>query len=408
MLIPEFDYESLFSQRIQNVPRSFLRDILSITNSPDIISFAGGLPNKKYFPVQELKDCASKVLTSNATAALQYYSSEGLYKLRCQIADIYSKRGMVISPEQILITTGSQQALDILGKVLINNGDKVVIEEPAYLGAIQAFSMFRADFKPVVLELDGLNIDKLENQLKQGARLVYAVPNFQNPTGISYSVQKRKSIAALLQKYGALLIEDDPYGMISFNGLSQPNIYTYAPEHTILLGTFSKTMAPGLRVGWIVAPPKLMERIVIAKQAADLHTDIFVQHIISCFLENYDLTKHINSIITAYGEQAKVMVKTIENLFPKSTQVTNPEGGMFTWVTLPKGMSAMELFKVALQRKVAFVPGVPFFINKKDSNTLRLNFSCSEPEMIIEGLNRLSVALSEQMANPNREGVLCK
>lgn len=380
----------LFSERIIQVPRSFIRDILKVTESPDIISFAGGLPNKNFFPVDEIREAAISVLTDSATSVLQYAVSEGLLLLRERIAGLYESSGIRVSPEQILITTGSQQALDLIGKVLINKGDKVLIEEPAYLGAIQAFSLYRPDFVSIPLHNAGLDIELFRNKLYESVKLAYLVPNFQNPSGITYNKEIRCKIAELISETDTILIEDDPYGRIRFKGESQENIFTHVPENTILLGTFSKTIAPGLRIGWMVIPEKMFSKFVIAKQASDLHSDILAQHILNKCLSIIDLDKHMEKICIAYGKQAETMCREIDKHFPNEVRFTRPEGGMFTWLTLPDDFSSMKLFKEAIKENVAFVPGVPFYLRKSDCNTLRLNFSCSGPEEIKEGISRLA------------------
>lgn len=388
-----------FSKRIQQVPRSFIRDILMVANAPEIISFAGGLPNKEYFPVEEIKYCADKVLTENGAEALQYSSTEGLPELREHIAERYKTQGLDVSPDNILITTGSQQALDLIGKVFINKGDEIIIEEPSYLGAIQAFSMYRPKFVPTALELDGIDTSLFKtNASKINAKMAYLVPTFQNPTGISYSLIKRKKVAELAIKNNLLLIEDDPYGLINFYNKAQENIYKFAPENTILLGTFSKSVAPGFRIGWIVAPNKsIYDKLVVAKQAADLHTDIFSQRIISAFLSDYDIDIHMQKIINAYRLQAETMIEAIQNCFPETVSYTTPQGGMFCWLKMPDHFSSMNLFQEALKENVAFVPGVPFYINKRDCATFRLNYSCSEPETIRTGIAKLAQSFNKQL-----------
>lgn len=383
-----------FSQRINEVPRSFIRDILKVAGADDIISFAGGLPNKKYFPVDELAKCTQQVFSENGQQALQYAPTEGLPALRQQITDHYHKRGIEVKPEQILITTGSQQALDLIGKVFINRNDRVIIEEPAYLGAIQAFAMYGPQFIPTSLMDDGIDTDKMQFNLnRKNPKLAYLVPNFQNPTGLSYSEDKRIAVASLAQKHNLLLIEDDPYGEIKFLDETNTSLFQLAPNHTILLGTFSKSIAPGFRIGWmIIRNEEMYAKIETAKQASDLHTDIFAQHLISKFLNDYGTANHLKSVINAYRLQSEEMVSSIRKYLPE-VSVTVPKGGMFCWCKLPVGYSSMKLFHAAIKNKVAFVPGVPFYIGKNDTNTFRLNFSCSEPAEIIEGISKLADAM---------------
>jgi 2-aminoadipate transaminase len=379
-----------YSNRINLVPRSFIRDILKVIERPDIISFAGGLPNKNFFPVNEIKEAAIKVLETSASSALQYSISEGLVELREKIAETYLKSGIRVSPEQILITSGSQQALDLIGKVFINKGDNIVLEEPAYLGAIQAFSMYQPKFLSVPLHKSGMDINILSDRLKRKVKLLYLVPNFQNPTGISYSKENRSQIADLVRGTQTLLIEDDPYGLIRFKGRSLESVYTFAPQNTILLGTFSKTIAPGLRIGWMVIPENMYSKFVIAKQASDLHSDVFAQHVLVKCLSILDLDKHLGKICSVYKEKAECMLGELGNNFPGNVNYTEPEGGMFIWVTLPEGCSSMELFNESIKENVAFVPGDPFYLGKTNCNTLRLNFSCSEIDEIKKGIVRLS------------------
>lgn len=385
------------SNRIKKVPRSFIRDILSVANSPDIISFAGGLPNQDYFPLEEIKKCSLSVIERDAGMALQYSTSDGLPELKVKISEMYDKQGIAVDPQHILITTGSQQALDLIGKVLINQGDHVVIEEPAYLGAIQAFSMYEPVFRPVYLSEEGLDPGLFETELKNGANLAYIVPEFQNPTGITYSGSIKEETGRLAYKYNCLIIEDNPYGMIRFKGKTPRSLYHYSPEQTILLGTFSKTVAPGLRTGWMVIPEYLYSKFLIAKQAADLHTNIFSQRVINEFLDNYNLDNHLRKIINTYSLQADTMNLALNEYFPDEVNFTKPEGGMFTWVSMPEYSSSMELFNEAIKEKVAFVPGVPFYIDRNDSNTFRLNFSCPNPVQIQEGIKRLSVIVKSQI-----------
>lgn len=398
MNMPTEISNQLFSERINQVPRSFIRDILKVATAPDIISFAGGLPNKKYFPVEEIKESTNAVLSANGQEALQYSNTEGLPELREHIVEHYKKQGLSVKSEQILITTGSQQALDLIGKIFINQGNTVLIEEPSYLGAIQAFSMYQPNFVPTELQSDGINTELFEtNILKNSPKLAYLIPNFQNPTGISYSEEKRKEVGKIAQKHQLLLVEDDPYGLINFTGDACSSLYKYAPDNTIMLGTFSKSIAPGFRIGWIVAPTnEIYEKLVIAKQASDLHTDIFSQRIISQFLTQFGVENHLEKIKKAYKQQSEAMLEALEKHFPASTKITKPKGGMFCWVQLPEGLSSMKLFHQAINEKVAFVPGVPFYIDRKDSNTLRLNFSCSEPAEIREGIRKLSICVRNQ------------
>jgi len=389
--------ENAFSDRITDVPKSFIREILKVTIDASIISFAGGLPNRQFFPVKGLQKAANDVFEEAGSEILQYANSEGYLGLRQFIADRYrQKEGLDIAVEDILITTGSQQGLDLLGKTFLNEGDDLIIEEPGYLGAIQAFSLYRPRFYPVPVREGGMDTTSLARVLRdRQPKLLYTVTNFQNPSGISYTDENRQSVAHLIRGRSCLIIQDDPYGDLRFSGSRKVSFKRLLPDNTVLLGSFSKTVAPALRLGWLVAPPPIMEKVVVAKQAADLHSDYLAQRILHRFLQDNDLDAHIATIIHQYGKQKEAMIGAIKEHFPPGVQCTNPEGGMFLWVTLPEGTSSMRLFEAAIAKKVAFVPGTPFYVDRKDTNTLRLNFSCSDEPTIVEGIRRLGDSIRQ-------------
>jgi 2-aminoadipate transaminase len=389
--------DTLFADRIHDVPRSFIREILKVAPDPSVISFAGGLPNRDFFPVRELREATEKVFATRGTGIFQYSNSEGLTELREYISKRYTtKFNLDVPAERILITSGSQQGLDLLGKTILNRGDRLVIEEPGYLGAIQAFSIYRPAFLPVPVSDNGMDLSRLREAVISGnPKLMYTVPNFQNPSGISYPGQNRKKIADILDGTKTLLIEDDPYGDLRFSGSPEPSFYNLLPDQTILLGSFSKVVVPGFRLGWIVAPQKAMEKLVIAKQATDLHTSHFTQWILYQYLIDHDIDDHIRAIVQAYGSQCRAMQESIKRYLPEEVSCTTPKGGMFLWARLPGNMSSLRLFEIASREKVIFVPGDPFYINRKDMNTLRLNFSCVDETTIDIGIQRLGAAIGE-------------
>jgi len=388
-----------FADRVAKAQRSFIREILKVTADPSVISFAGGLPNPASFPVPEIAAAAAKVLYESGPSALQYSTTEGYLPLRKWIADRYKRRmDMNVNPNDILITTGSQQALDLVAKVIVNAGDTVVMEKPGYLGAIQAFTIFRPSWRSVPLENDGPDLALLDKAL-EGAKLFYAVTSFQNPSGLSYSEEKRAAVAELLHRHGTFFLEDDPYGELRFKGRALPPVYKQRPEHSMLLGTFSKVAAPGFRLGWIVAKGEIMDRLVIAKQAADLHTGSLDQMIVHQFLADNDFEAHVARIRELYGNQCRTMQASIAKHFPKNVHVTQPEGGMFLWVTLPENLSATELLKRSVECKVAFVPGAAFFVDGTGENTLRLNYSNADAETIDEGIKRLAACMEACLAD---------
>ena len=387
--------EEIIAERMQGVPRSFIREILKVSLDPAIISFAGGLPNAAFFPVQEIQRATEKVFSKYGAQVLQYSKTEGDEQLRNLIAARYQeKRNLLISPDNIIITNGSQQGIDLLGKVLLNDGDKVLIEEPGYLGAIQSLSLFKVGFLPVRLGDDGLDIDALAGITRENkAKLLYTVPNFQNPSGVSYSESNKEQVAAIAKEHRFVIIEDDPYSELRFVGTRGKSFCHLLPEQSVLLGSFSKIVAPGFRLGWIAAPSWLHEKLLIAKQAADLHTSSFTQKILAEFLGDNDLDIHIAKITEAYGNQCRAMQTSLRCHFPKSIEITQPEGGMFLWGRLPEGMDSMELFQAAVEEKVVFVPGNPFYTGNGQTNTFRLSFSCVDPETIEEGVQRMAKAL---------------
>ncbi len=385
-----------FATRIRKAHKSFIREILKVTAQPEIISFAGGLPLPELFPVRAMERAAVEALSAHGPEALQYSTTEGYPPLREWIAQRYHQRyGHTVDPEQIIITTGSQQALDLAGKVFINPGDSVLVERPGYLGAIQSFSLYEPVFTGVDLLHDGPDLNVLARVLAEApVKLYYAVPTFQNPSGLSYSREKREAVAGLLRGRDTLLLEDNPYGELRFAGEdAPPMVFSGLEENGLLMGSFSKIVAPGLRVGWLVAPPALRDKLVLAKQAADLHTSSLTQRILHRYLQDNDLDEHLAAIKERYGLHCRLMLQAIERHFPPEVRCTRPEGGMFLWGTLPEGLDAMDLFTLALEEKVAFVPGRPFFVDGTGENTFRLNFSNADPQRIEEGIARLGRCL---------------
>jgi 2-aminoadipate transaminase len=367
--------KNLFADRMATTHKSFIREILKVTQDSKVISFAGGLPNPRLFPVKELADAYQEVLRQDGENVLQYSTTEGYLPLREYIAERYFiKRGLQVSPDEILITTGSQQGLDLIGKVFLNKGDRIVIERPGYLGAIGA--------------------DK--------TKLFHTVINFQNPSGVTYSRQKREKLAGIFKNHDTLLIEDNPYGELRFMGEDLPSMKSYLPDTTIVLGSFSKVVTPGLRLGWICATPDVMEKLIVAKQSSDLHSNYLSQRAVYQYLIDNDLDEHILNIRKVYKRQRDLMVTMIEKHFPQEIKCTRPEGGMFLWVTLPADLSALHLFKLATEENVAFVPGKAFYVDGGGSNTLRLNFSNSDEEKIEEGIKRLAKVLKRTLTE-NKE-----
>ncbi len=391
-------FESYFSQRIKNTPSSFIREILKVTQKPEIISFAGGLPNPISFPQEELKVSMNRIADKFGAKIYQYSTTMGLDSLRQFIVDRYKRIwGMDITIDNVIITTGSQQALDLIGKVFINDGDKVLVEKPSYLGLLQAFCLYRADFVQSKLNDDGLDIEDLKNNLKtHKPKLAYLIPNFQNPTGLTYTAENRKKVFEVIKDENLILIQDDPYGELRFEeGERIPYIGLNENEKNIYLGSFSKIVTPGMRLGYIIANKEIIKMIETAKQASDLHSNIFGQYLISDYLYNNDLDKHIEKIKKLYKSQAGAMVSAMEKYFPKSVKFTHPKGGMFTWVTIQEGKSVTDLFDKAIAKKVAFVPGHPFYVNPQNVNTLRLNYTNADEKTIEIGIERLAQALEE-------------
>jgi len=388
--------DQMFSSRIKTVQTSFIREILKAAEDPGVISFAGGLPDKLLFPLEALTEASSRQMAGNARDMLQYGQSEGEYALRSYISEYYrSRHQMNVPVENILITNGSQQGLDLLGKVLINQNDPIVIESPGYLGAIQALSLYQPEFLPVDIEDNGLDLDAFERSLSSDPKLLYCVPNFQNPTGHSYSEANKKSIADLVKDRSMFIVEDDPYGEICFSGENAPSFFNWLPEQSILLGTFSKTISPGLRVGWIVAPTRIMRKLVIARQASDLHTSRLTQGLILEYLLNNDLQVHLDQLGRIYGERCQIMGDLLDQYLGDEIERSHPRGGMFMWVKFVDSIDTMALFTEASHRGVVFVPGQSFYTDSKTSNCMRLNFSCSNHDQIAIGIERLCRAYLE-------------
>jgi len=381
------------SRRAQQLTSSAIREILKVTERPEVISFAGGLPSPASFPVAAMEAAAARVFANDPTAALQYAATEGFLPLREFIAKRHN-----VEVDRILITTGSQQALDLIAKVLIDPGSPVLVETPSYLGALQAFSLFEPEFVSVPSDEKGLVPEALTPELTAGARFLYALPNFQNPTGRRLPLERRQALVAKAKELGVLLVEDDPYGELSYTGDHLPTLLSMNPDGVIYMGSFSKVLAPGLRLGYVVAPPALHFKLCQAKQAADLHTPTFTQRVAYETIKDGLLDTHIPTIRALYSKQCNVMLDALSRHMPAGVKWNKPEGGMFIWVELPEGLDSMAILEQAVARNVAYVPGAPFYASNPRLNTLRLAFVTVPAERIEQGVTILGDLLREAIA----------
>jgi 2-aminoadipate transaminase len=386
-----------FSARAQKLTSSAIREILKVTERPEVISFAGGLPSPDTFPIQELKAATDRVFAQAPTAALQYGPTEGFILLREWIAQRHSTPSMQIDPANVLVTTGSQQALDLLGKVLIDPGSRVLVETPTYLGALQAFSLSEPQFVSIPSDEHGPVPAAIDAELARDARFMYCLPNFQNPTGRRIPLERRRELMDVARSAGLLILEDDPYGALSYSGDALPSLLSIDGEHVVHMGSFSKVLAPGLRVGYLIAPAPLHRKLVQAKQAADLHTPSFTQRIVHETVKDGFLDRHIPVIRSLYRERCAAMLAALSEHFPVEVSWNRPEGGMFIWVKLPSGMNSITLLEKAIERNVAFVPGAPFFASNPEANTLRLSFVTVPPEKIGRGIEILGHLIADEL-----------
>lgn len=387
---------SLFASRMRDLRPSAIRELLKTTEAPEVISFAGGLPAPELFPIQAISEASQRILLREGQSALQYGVTEGVGTLREWIASHLKETvELEVGAHDVLITHGSQQGLDLIGKVLLDPGDTVIVETPAYLGALQSFQSYQATIAGVPSDDEGIRVEKLEDTVRRAktpVKFLYLIPNYQNPTGTSLSLARRKQVVALAQRLNLLVVEDDPYGRLRFSGPSSPALGSESGfQNWIYLGSTSKVLAPGLRIGWLVTPlPALFERLVTAKQACDLHTGTFTQRIVAELVQQPGwLDRHIAELITVYRRRRDAMQDALQRHLPKGTRWTKPEGGLFLWVTLPGALDTVELLRRASAHHVAFVPGAPFWIGEAPPTTLRLNFSNASEDRIETGIARL-------------------
>jgi 2-aminoadipate transaminase len=398
------DLTAFYSKNALSMKRSEIRELLKVSRVPGMISFAGGLPASETFPVKELEDISCEVLRQRGATALQYGTTEGEAPLREEISKWMMHEKSTVKPENILVTAGSQQGLDIVSKVFLDPKDIVVLELPSYIGGLQAFAAYRAKMIGVPQDEDGMRMDVLEKLLarlakrKKKPKFIYVVPDFQNPSGVTLPLDRRKKLLELAYQYEIPILEDSPYRDLRFKGDSVPAIYSLDTEKQVIaLGTFSKILCPGLRLAWIMAPSEWMDRMVVAKQSMDLCCPTYNQLMVAEFMKRGLMQRQVENIRRLYGKKVEVMLAALKKYMPKGVRWTRPEGGLFLWVKLPKKMSANDLLPKAIENKVAYVVGSAFHCNGKGQNTMRLNFSYPTEQQIDEGIQRLAKMIRENM-----------
>jgi 2-aminoadipate transaminase len=415
------NWNKCFAERTQYMRRSTVRELLKVLDQPGMISFAGGIPAPELFPIEETAQATARVLERRGRDALQYGATEGLAPLRDWIAARFSTPRFEVRRDNVLIVTGSQQGLDLLGKVFLDAGDRVLVENPTFVAMLSAWRPLQPDFVPVPSDEEGMCVDALPPVLSEGAKLIYLVPNFQNPQGTTLSLARRRQLLDLVRGR-AVVIEDNPYGELRYGGEAMPHLVELdwdaclgmtsgapvplrKPESKVIqldpcvihLGTFSKILAPGFRVGWVVAPAEVIDKLVQAKQTADIHTSTFCQHVVLELIQSGLLEGQIFRLRAAYAARLDAMLSALERFFPAEATWTRPDGGMFLFVTLPEAIEAKALLQQALDCNVAFVPGEDFHFDDSGHNTFRLNFSNAAPEQIEEGVKRLASVIKDQV-----------
>ncbi len=391
-------WQRFLAQRTEGMRSSAIRELLKITQQPDVISFAGGLPAPELFPVREIEEACRYLLREEPKVALQYSTTEGHHPLREYLAESMGAYGIHHGPDNILITTGSQQALDLIGKVFIDPGSKVLTGRPTYLGAIQAWRAYQAEFITIPLDEDGMQVDKIQDKLEanDGIRFIYVLPNFHNPAGTTLPEGRRRQLVEIARKHDLIIVEDDPYGALRYEGKSPCPISALAPERTLYLGTFSKTLTPGLRIGWVAGPKEIRQRLVLAKQGADLHTSTFDQMVANDIAQRGIIEVHVKHLRKTYGARRDTMLEALSEFWPDGCCWTRPQGGLFLWARIPGDIDTHALLHEALENKVAFVPGVNFYPHGDGGHeAMRLNFSNAKPEMIVEGIRRLGLTIKQ-------------
>ncbi len=396
-----------FADRMGKVEGSAIRELLKLTARPEVISFAGGMPAPELFPVEEMKKVSVAVLEEQGQVALQYTTTEGYLPLREKIADRMNKTLKTnVGPDDILMTSGSQQGLDFSGKVFIDKGDVILCESPSYMGALNAMKAYEPQFIEINTDNDGMIMEDLEKVLASNDRvkMIYVIPDFQNPSGRTWPLERRLKFMEIINKYEIPVVEDNPYGELRFDGESLPSLKSLDTKGLVIyLGTFSKIFCPGYRLGWTCASPKILEKFNICKQGADLQASTISQMEVNKFMDMYDLDEHVEKIKACYVKRRDIMLQTMKEEFPESVEFTHPQGGLFTWVTFPEGIDAGEMAKKCLEKNVAYVPGASFYPNGGVYNTCRLNYSNMPEEKIVEGIKRMGEVLREELAKSGNE-----
>jgi len=403
--VPVLDWTPHLASRTEGMKSSVIRELLKLTQQRDIISFAGGMPASELFPLREVDEACRYIIREDGPKALQYSATEGHGPLKEYLATMVHKYGVPAVPDNVLLINGSQQALDLIGKIFIDPGDYVLTGRPTYLGATQAWNAYRARYHTVRLDDDGMVVDEIEHAYEKvladsgkPPKFIYVLPNFHNPAGTTMPVERRQRLAEVATKLDLPVVEDDPYGQLRYEGEDLPPICTFIPERTIYLGTFSKIMAPGLRLGWIVCPEVLIRRFVQAKQGADLHTSTFVQYIANDICQRGLLKPHVRRLCQAYRERRDTMLDALAEFWPDGSRWTRPQGGLFLWARVPEPIDTLEFAKKAIAENVAYVPGIHFYPNQDGGyDAMRLNFSYCPPDVIVEGIHRLGVALKKEL-----------
>lgn len=388
-----------FADRMYKAPESFIEELFRVSGEPGVISFAGGLPDGSFIDVDGIARATREVMEEDGACALQYSTTDGYLPLREFIAERYQRRlGIPATASEIQIVNGSQQCLDLVAKIFLDPGDVVGVERPGYLGAIEAFSMYEPEFCAVPLQEDGPDLEAFKKMVAEKApKFFYGIPNSQNPSGLTYSQEKRQAIARILEDSETVFYEDDAFGELFFDGQPRLPVKKYLPDGALISGSFSKVVSPGMRIGWIYAPAPILKQFNVAKQAADLHSNFLCQMILHRYLTQTNLDTHVRKVSAIYGERCRLMCDLLDDLFPAGVTHTTPQGGMFLLVTLPEGVSSMDVFYAGVKGGVAVLPGVPFYANGGGENTIRLNFSNADDANIKEGMERLAHVIASRV-----------